>query len=84
MYKTYNNKVFVTPDKVQEKIGKLYSAAQAQEKPTRGVVSYSNDKLDIKEGDIVIYNRHAGQPITIDGEKYLLMTDDDIYLIENA
>lgn len=82
--KTYNNKVFVIPDKVQEKVGSLYSAEQAQKKATRGTVAYSNDNLDLKEGDIIHYNKHAGQPFVIDDTEYLLMSDDDVYLIEHA
>jgi len=84
MYRPLNNKVLITPDKVQETVGGLYSAEQALSKPTRGTVVSANSKSELKEGDIVIYNKHAGQTITLDDKEYLLMSDDDIYFIEHA
>ena len=83
MYRPLNNKILITPDKVQERVGHIYSAELTQKKPIRGTVVSSNSKSELKEGDIVIYNRHAGQPITLDDKEYLLMSDDDIYFIEN-
>ena len=83
-YRPLNNKVLITPDKVQEKVGQIYSAEAAQKKPIRGTVVSSNDKSALKEDDVVIYNRHAGQPIVLEDIEYLLMSDDDIYFIENA
>ena len=83
-YKARNKKILITPDKVQEKVGNIYSSELAQKKPIRGTVISANDDTELKEGDVVIYNRHAGQPLTLDDIEYLLMDDDDIYFIENA
>ncbi len=60
----------------------------AKEKPLQGeVVAVGNGKiledgsvrkLDVKEGDRVLFSKYAGTEIKIDGEEYLMMREDDI------
>lgn len=37
--------------------------------------------IEVKPGDRVIYNRHAGQPVNIDGEELLVVYDHDIFAV---
>lgn len=60
----------------------------AKEKPMEGVVisvgkgKVKEDgtllKLDVKEGDRVLFGKYAGTEIKIDGVEHLIMREDDI------
>ena len=60
----------------------------AKEKPLEGrVVAVGNGKvledgkvrpLDIKPGDRVLFIKHAGNEVKIDGEEHLMLREDDI------
>lgn len=60
----------------------------AKEKPQRGKVLYCgkgtvNEELVVKEGDIVLYAKFAGQDINIEEKKCLIMREADIWAIIN-
>ncbi|MEN6375964.1 MAG: co-chaperone GroES [Smithella sp.] len=60
----------------------------AKEKPIEGVVvavgkgKVATDgkliKMDIKEGDKILFNKYAGTDVKIDGEEFVIMREDDI------
>ncbi len=60
----------------------------AKEKPLEGkVIAAGNGRilesgevrpLDIKEGDRILFSKYAGTEITVEGEEYLMMREDDI------
>ena len=60
----------------------------AKEKPMEGeVVAVGNGKvledgtvkkLDVKEGDRVLFGKYSGTEVKIDGEEHLIMREDDI------
>ncbi len=67
----------------------------AKEKPQEGEViavgegKYKEDgtrqSLDVKEGDRVLFGKYSGSEITLDGEEYLMMREDEILgIIERA
>ena len=58
----------------------------AKEKPVKGsVIACGDGKKDepvtVKIGDVVLYGKHAGMNIEIDGKKYLIMREADILAI---
>ena len=58
----------------------------AKEKPQKGtVVAVGNGKKDepltVKVGDTVLYCQYAGSELKLDGNKYLMMREDDIMAI---
>ena len=63
----------------------------AKEKPKQGkVLSLGEGKrldsgkrgaFQVKEGDRVLFTSYAGNEVTIDGEEYLIMTEDDILAV---
>ena len=60
--------------------------SSAQEKPqTARVVAVgpgtSEVKMEVKEGDQVLYGKYAGQEIQVDGVDYLIMKQNDILAI---
>jgi chaperonin GroES len=60
----------------------------AKEKPSEGIIvavgkgKVATDgkliKMDLKEGDKVLFNRYGGSDIKIDGEEYVIMREDDV------
>ncbi len=38
-------------------------------------------KLEVKEGDKVLYGKYSGTEVTIEGEEYLIMRESDIFAI---
>ena len=60
----------------------------AKEKPLQGeVVAVGNGKvledgsvrkLDIKEGDRILFGKYSGTEVKIDGEEHLILREDDI------
>ncbi|MFV0387480.1 MAG: co-chaperone GroES [Pyrinomonadaceae bacterium] len=67
----------------------------AKEKPQEGEViavgegKYKEDgsrqTLDVKTGDRVLFGKYSGSEISIDGEEYLMMREDEILgIIERA
>ena len=63
----------------------------AKEKPKQGEVlavgegktleSGEKAELQVSEGDTVIFNSYAGTEVTVDGEEYLVMSEDNILAI---
>ena len=58
----------------------------AKEKPLRGkVLAVGNGTKDepmcLKEGDEVLYGKYAGTEIEFEGEKYLIMRQNDVFAV---
>lgn len=58
----------------------------AKEKPLKGTVlaagnGTKDEEMVVKEGDVVLYGKYAGTEIELDGEKYLIMRQNDILAI---
>ena len=63
---------------------------QDKEKPAQGevvaagpggVVDGKEVKMQVKEGDQVVYSKYAGTEVELDGEKYLIVKQSDILAI---
>ena len=75
-------------DEEEKTSGGIIIPDTAKEKPQEGkVVAVGKGKvgddgkvqpLDVKKGDRVLFGKYAGTEIKIDGEEYLIMTEDDI------
>jgi chaperonin GroES len=71
----------------------LYLPDSAQKKPQEGkVVAVGNgrvlddgsrNKLNVKAGDRVLFSKYGGNEVTIDGEEYTILDEDQIYAILN-
>ena len=87
-----NDKIVVKRLEADEKTaGGILLPDTAKEKPRQGKVrSLGNGKLldngkrsafQVKEGDRVLFTSYAGTEVTIDGEEYLIMTEDDLLAV---
>lgn len=86
------DRVLVKPMEAEEKTkGGIVLPDTAKEKPQQGeVVAVGKGKilengetkpLGVKVGDKVLYGKYAGTEVTIDGEEYLIIREDDILAI---
>ena len=87
-----NDKIVVKRLEAEEKTaGGIVLPDTAKEKPKQGkVLSVGDGKLleygkratfQVKEGDRVLFTSYAGNEVTIDGDEYLIMTEDDILAV---
>lgn len=81
------DRVLIKPDAAEEKsAGGIILPDSAKEKPLRGKVMATgngtkDEEMVVKEGDEVLYGKYAGTEIELDGEKYLIMRQNDILAI---
>lgn len=84
-----NDRVIVKQLPAEEKtIGGIIIPDNAKEKPQKGVIiavgkGKDDVPMEVKIGDTVLYGKYAGQEITHEGQEYLVMRQDDIFVILN-
>lgn len=87
MMKPINDRVVVKPAPADEKTkGGIIIPDTAKEKPQRGEIvavgpGKDGEEMTVKNGDIVLYGKYAGQEISWEGQDYLIMREDDILVI---
>jgi chaperonin GroES len=87
-----NDKIVVKRLEAEDKTaGGIVLPDAAKEKPKQGkILSLGDGKLldnckrasfQVKEGDRVLFTSYAGTEVNLDGEEYLIMTEDDILAV---
>ncbi|MFO0807991.1 MAG: co-chaperone GroES [Gemmataceae bacterium] len=87
-----NDKIVVKRLQADDKTaGGLILPDSAKEKPKQGkVLSLGDGKLldsgkraafQVKEGDRVLFTSYGGQEVTVDGDEYLILTEEDILAV---
>ncbi len=82
-----SGKVLVQPQEAEQKTSSgIIIPDSAQEKPQRGkIVAIGNSKTDepmeVKVGDLVLYGKYSGTEIKIEDKDYLIMNQSDILLV---
>ena len=90
--KPLNDKIVVKRLEADDKTaGGILLPDSAKEKPKQGkALSLGEGRVldtgkrasfQVKEGDKVLFSSYAGSEIQIDGQEYLIMTEDDILAI---
>ena len=90
--KPLNDRVLVKRLESEERTASgLYIPDTAKEKPSKGEVvavgpgKHADDgklvPMDVKVGDMVLFNKYAGTEVKIDGAEHLVMREDDILAI---
>ena len=82
--KPLGDRVLIKPIEQEEKTPSgIYIPETAKEKSQQGeVIAIGDDeKIKVKPGDIVIYEKYAGNEIEIDNEKYLIVQNKEILAI---
>lgn len=90
--KPMGDRVVVQPTEEPEKTkGGIYLPDTAKEKPQEGKIvaageGKKNDDgkaipLSVKVGDKVLYGKYSGTEITVDGQEYLIIREEDVLAI---
>lgn len=81
------DRVLVLPAEAEQKTASgIIIPDTAKEKPQKGkVVAVGNGTKDhqmtVKVGDTVLYGKYSGTEIDVDGTKYLIMKENDIFAV---
>jgi len=81
------DRVLVEPQAAEAKTASgIIIPDTAKEKPQRGKVvatgpGTKDEKIEVKEGDLVLYGKYSGTELTIDGKDYLMMRQSDILAV---
>ena len=81
-------------DEPEKSSGGIYIPDTAKEKPQKGKVIAAGpgritddgklQKVDVREGDIVLFDKYSGSKISIDDREYLIIREDDVLgIVEN-
>ena len=92
MLRPLRDRVVIKPSEQEEKTaGGIVLPDSAKKKPQEGEVlavgpgKVSEDgkhlPMSIKVGDTVIYEKYGGTEITVDGEEYLIMGEEDVLAV---
>lgn len=92
--KPLGDKVVVQLVEAEEKTASgIYLPDSAKKKPTEGKVisvgegrtldSGEKNTLTVKVGDRVLFSKYGGNEVTVDGEDYTILDEDQIYAILN-
>jgi len=90
--KPLGDRVLIKRLEAEEKTsGGIMLPDTAKEKPKQGkIVALGEGKLldsgekadfQVQQGDTVLFGSFAGTEVTVDGEEYLLMSEDDILAV---
>ena len=81
------DRILVLPEPAEEKTSTgLFIPDTAKEKPVKGeVVAVGNGTKDeemvLKVGDKVPYGKYAGTELEVEGKKYLIMRQSDVFAV---
>ena len=75
----------------EQNVGGIIIPDTAKEKPQRGTViavgsgvvrdGGARVPLDVKTGDVIVFGKYTSQEITLDGEAYLIMREDEVLAV---
>lgn len=87
-FKPLGERVVVKPAPAEAKTASgIIIPDSAKEKPQQGTIvavpAEKDSPVTVKVGEIVLYGKYAGTEITLDGEDYLIMKQEDILLLIN-
>lgn len=81
------DRVLVKPAPAEEKTaGGIIIPDTAKEKPLQGEVlavgnGTKDEEMVLKAGDTVLYGKYSGTEVQLDGEKYLIMRQNDVLAV---
>lgn len=84
-FKPLEDRVLIKPELAEEKtIGGIIIPDTAKESPLRGEIvaigtGKAGEPMNVSVGNQVLYGQYSGTEITLDGEKYLIMRESEIY-----
>jgi len=84
----YDRIIIQRLDEGEQRVGGIIVPDSAREKPQRGTViaagtgkirdDGTRQPLDVKAGDRILFGKYSGQDITVDGEDYLIIREEEV------
>jgi chaperonin GroES len=78
-------------DEGEQRIGGIIVPDSAKEKPQQGeVIAIGSGKikedgdrlpLDVKVGDLILFGKYTKQEVTVEGEDYLILREDEVLAV---
>ena len=87
MIKPLADRVLIEPKEAETKTASgLYIPDTAKEKPQQGTVlacgpGKTDEPMEVKVGETVLYGKYAGTEVTVEDQKYLIVRQSDILAI---
>jgi len=90
-FRAVQDRIIVSRIEEEEKVGDLYLPDQGKEKPYKGIVvavgpgKYVDGELQkptISVGEKVVFGKFAGAEVKVGVEKYLVIREEEIFLVE--
>lgn len=91
MLKPLGDRVVLKAEDEEQTVGGIVLASNAKNKPTTGTVvavgpgkALDNGqvrKLSVKEGDKVLFDKYAGSEVEYNGDKYLVVHENDLVAV---
>lgn len=81
------DRVLIQPAPAEEvTVAGIIIPDSAKEKPLKGTViavgpGTAEEKMELKEGDMVLYGKYAGTELELEGEKVLIMRQNDVLAV---
>lgn len=81
------DRVLIEPMAAEEKTATgIIIPDTAKEKPQKGTIvavgpGTKDEKMEVKNGDVVLYGKYSGTELTISGKDYLIMKQSDVLAI---
>lgn len=81
------DRVLIKPAAAEEKtLGGIIIPDSAKEKPLKGKVlavgaGTKDEEMVLKEGDTVLYGKYAGTEVELDGEKVIIMRQNEVLAV---
>lgn len=81
------DRVLIQPTKAEEVTASgIIIPDSAKEKPLKGTVlavgnGTKDEDMVLKEGDVVLYGKYAGTEVELDGEKVIIMRQNEVLAV---
>ncbi len=81
------DRVLIQPTKAEEVTASgIIIPDSAKEKPLKGMVlavgnGTKDEDMALKEGDVVLYGKYAGTEVELDGEKVIIMRQNEVLAV---
>ena len=87
--KPLRDRIVIERDQAEDQTaGGIIIPEAAKEKPVKGTVvaagpGTKDEPTMVKVGDKVLYNKHSGSEVEVDGKRYLIMREQEIFAVVN-
>ncbi|AEA34226.1 co-chaperone GroES [Hippea maritima] len=74
------DRILVEPEDLEQKTESgIIIPDTAKEKPQQGkVVEVGEDVETVKKGDVIVFEKYAGNEIKLDDKKYVILKEDEV------